>query len=217
MTSKPILMRADMVLAILDGRKTQARRIIKPQPPMFAGSWYQRGPDHMWHEPKYPNRWWFVSPSGKENHVAPIDAPYAVGDHLWVRETWREVPTTAYRASEGVTYTINPSDPSSCAIYRAGWDRSGVWSWRPSIHMPKWASRITLEITDVRVEQIRDISDDDICADLGAPREWLGPGPEPYPRGHRGAWRQLWNIVNGEGAWETNPWVWVITFKRVAQ
>lgn len=97
-------------------------------------------------------------------------------------------------------------------LYRASEDRP-EWKriWKPSIHMPRWASRITLEVTGVRVERLQDISEADAIAE-GAP--WAACGA-PQEGSHKAGFAQLWESINGSNSWSTNPWVWVIEFKRV--
>jgi hypothetical protein len=141
------------------------------------------------------------------------------GDLLWVRETWGAV----WPADE-------PVPLRQCEIeYRADLppgctDRPGEWpadegngpevpKWRPSIHMPRWASRITLRITDIRVERLQDITENDAKAE--------GCDPVVHPDGavdcgtRKTTFAKLWNHINGPGAWDENPWVWVISFERV--
>jgi len=120
------------------------------------------------------------------------------GDRLWVRETWARVPMTAYRCSDGVQQTICPADPDMAAVYSAGWDRSPPGRWRPSIHMPRWASRITLEITAIICERLHDLTRGDAMAE-GCPYTNMQNGPDP-----RQWYRELWDQINGTGSWEAN-------------
>lgn len=218
MKERPILFSAAMIRAIIDGRKTQTRRVIKPVQstprvaPLRMEPWLIDGEQEeddnglpLWagHHPDYPTEWkWFSCPYGQP------------GDRLWVRETWARVPATAYRASEGVQQTIDPNDPDDAAIYRAGWDRSapGV-RWRPSIHMPHWASRLTLEITDVKVERVQDISMYD------AMDEGVETTPALFEKGSHlvGAFAHLWDEINSKRgySWASNPFVWVVEFKKL--
>lgn len=202
MTERPILFSGAMVRAILAGGKTQTRRVVK-------GDWTHT-------HPACPGGICGVyvnsdDPAMRLFTGTYLPCPYgAPGDRLWVRETWKPWPNTAGPELRG------PDDMG--AIYAATWDKSGGHGWKPSIHMPRWASRITLEVTGVRVERVQDISEADCCAELGAPREWPGPGPEPYKRNLRGSFAERWNLINGkrEGcAWPDNPWVWVVEFRRV--
>jgi hypothetical protein len=237
MKSRPILFNSEMVRAILNGSKTKTRRVIKPQPDMgkaianladcsvvtgidMAGA--IPGVSHMGllgmttctasgYQP-----WGYTEP----NIRCPFGQP---GDRLWVRETWAHVPTSAYRRSDGVQQTINPNDQDMAAVYAAGWDRSAPGRWRPSLHMPRWASRITLEITAVRVERLNEISGRDACAEgvsaateIGSP-EITGDEEAGYfhPTSHVDGYARLWESIYGPGSWDANPWVWVVEFKRV--
>jgi hypothetical protein len=231
MTDRPILFSGEMVRAILDGRKTQTRRVMKVQP--WPNATVEVGPYHPHRMDRngesQPGPATFGAIWDHQDIVNGGDAglrcPYGKpGDQLWVRETWKPVPISAYRCSEGVQQTPNPQDTHEAAVYKAGWDRSsGGVSWRPSIYMPRWASRITLRITDIRVERLQDISEDDARA------EGVTPATEPptaaalmtaVGRGawfmpHRGAFANIWNKINAPGAWDENPWVWAISFERV--
>lgn len=191
MKERPILFSAPMVRAILDGTKTQTRRVVKPQPPAKVSSIYLPFKQE-------PNNWQGFADSDGLIHWygrCPYGQP---GDRLWVREAWR---------------WVCPDDPDT-AIYRADGHAASKlppgFKWKPSIHMPWAASRITLEITAVRVERLQAISEADAEAE----------GCCTPLRGHdddfaRGCYRNLWEQINGVGSWTANPWVWVIEFKRV--
>lgn len=215
MPEKPILFSAPMVRALLAGTKTQTRRIVKRQPgpsclieegfdgesPFVYSALYGDGPGHEVHEARTPC-------------VCPYGQP---GDQLWVRETFAIVPRTAYRASEGVQQTLRPDDDHDAAIYRKGWTRSnGGFRWRPSIHMPRWASRITLEITAVRVERLQDISREDALAEGIVIQPDGGYGLADTSHYHatdpRQSYFSLWETINGPGSVMANPWVWAVTF-----
>ena len=217
MKERPILMSAPMVRAILDGTKTQTRRVVKPTmtapkvAPLHMEPWIIDGEqeidDHglpCWSgfHPDYPGEAkWFSCPYG------------GIGERLWVRETHALVPMTAYRASDGVQQTIDPNDPDHAAIYRAGWDRSDPGTrWRPSIFMPRWASRITLEITDVRVQRVQEITVEDAMHE-GITAPMLN---DKYST-MRGGFSILWDEINAARGydWASNPWVWALTFRRV--
>jgi hypothetical protein len=179
MKERPILFSGPMVRAILEGRKTQTRRVIKPVQPRADGRW----------------------PAGRN----PIDdCPYgASGDRLWVRETWGHCDGgTCYRASEADS--VLPDDGR----------------WRPSIHMPRWASRIALEVTDVRVEPLNSVSEEDAKSEgVTIPsydRDLKPVEVDGFVSGAaRIAFKELWANINGLDSWDANPWVWVISFKRV--
>ena len=165
--STPIQFRPEMIEAILEGRKTQTRRLIKDDPPARSR---------------------FGKP----------------GDLMWVRETHAIVPRTAYAQSDGVQQTVRPDDNYYAAIYRNGWQRShpGV-RWRSPIYMPRWAARITLEITDVRAERVVDISKEDAIAE----------GISAADSSPLDSFERLWDAIYGRGSWCENPLVWVIEFK----
>ncbi|MDM3867965.1 hypothetical protein QF204_07210 [Proteus faecis] len=211
MKERGIIFNAEMVRAILDGRKTQTRRIVKNVMP-DNGMWLKK-----------PTK----TRSGTTTHV--LDAPKynlcplgKAGDHLWVRETW--MPDAPRDGTWGDVEFYGCKDsqlsmipecyrtPEHC-IYRASWDGAEMIGWTPSIHMPRWASRITLEIIDVRVERLNDISNDDAKSEGcwygrggGVPDKALTPSDQ-FPT--------LWEEIYGDGSWSSNPWVWVIEFKRI--
>ena len=201
MKERPILFSAPMVRAILEGRKTQTRRIIKPQP---SGANTQKDP--------YGWRWKWV-PTDKRIPICEWGkdttgwismlkhCPYgASGDRLWVRETWGPCDGGfCYRAIERPT--VKPDDGR----------------WHPAIHMPRWASRITLEIEAVRVERLIEITSEDCIAEGVQCREiWTMDGPSGLPwMQPEGAFRELWESINGARSWDLNPWVWVIQFRRI--
>lgn len=230
MKERPILFSSPMVRALLDGSKTQTRRLVKDTG-LYAIDESIHGQDVAKRE---------LLNLAKR---CPYGSP---GDRLWVRETHAIVPRTAYAHSDGVQQTLRLDDPyeHDAAIYREGWTRSkSGFSWRPSIHMPRWASRITLEITSVRVERLQDISEADAeaegCERLGFEREV--PDWKICPKcggtrlhdaiGSSGGvvfdvdctacdtyvkrYKHLWESINGAGSWNLNPWVWVVEFKVV--
>ena len=222
MRERPILLNAEMVRAVLDGRKTQTRRIMKVQPESaefesrFIIDSTKRGEigKWCWAEPGV-----FINPRRSALFSCPFGA---VGDRLWVRETWMpDAPRNGtwadveFYGCKGSPLSMIPEryrKPEHC-IHRASWDGSEMVGWTPSIHMPRWASRITLEITGVRVDRLQDISDSDAKAE-GC---WYGRGGgEPdfavSPADH---FPTLWASIYGEESWQANPWVWVIEFKRV--
>ena len=196
MKERPILFNGEMVRAILDGRKTQTRRIIT--------RWKIRGMDNG-----YPEGVVVVNESTHNLETVPWTAetimhylrcPYGVpGDRLWVRETW--MPETEQGIpTGGIIWRASDNKPMP--------DGDGPLRWKPSIHMPKSASRITLEVTGMQVEQVQDISEEDAYA------EGIDLAPTiPHPL----VWfRDLWDSINvkrGFG-WDVNPWVWVVTFNQ---
>ncbi|WP_130888987.1 hypothetical protein [Pseudomonas sp. Sample_21] len=198
---RPILFSAPMVRAILDGRKTVTRRACKPQPSANAHTTSAEGSPM--------GAWW---ETGKHLNRCPFGQ---IGDRLYVRETcfindFREA-------------AVPVGERADCEVhYRADGvpDFEGeeeLIRWRPSIHMPRWASRILLEITDVRVERLQDITYEQAAAEgvhRGPLREWCasdeGGACHKYPIP---AFRDLWQSTGGD--WDANPWVWVVEFKRV--
>lgn len=245
MNERPILFSGEMVRAILEGRKTQTRRIVKNQPILGVNGYTLK----------------VIQEEAFEKYGKP-------GDRLWVRETW-SVNWHSKDWESGVVDDWGNVAPSrikkiktaeellshETLIYRADEkfmnesieDRG--FKWHPSIHMPRWASRITLEITDIRVEQLQDISEEDAVAegidqlfdketrrrrpecdfDSWANYLWHGHIGRTITGKQSDAWEwqysgykkardsfsSLWESINGPGSWDKNPWVWVINFKVV--
>lgn len=200
MKERPVIFNGEMVRAILDGRKTQTRRVIA-----------NVGADNC-----IPLQKQTKTKDGIYTHV--MDAPMyglcpfgQVGDRLWVREAYQG---PLFNFDQMETYLEDTSKferPEFCE-YRADGGKTPEYydaddnlryGWKPSIHMPRWASRITLEITGVRVERLQDISEADAIAEGGTKHfniDWFGP---------------LWASIYGVDSWNSNPWVWVIEFRRV--
>lgn len=211
MTDRPILFSAPMVRALLDGTKTQTRRILKPQPRLFEiderGTPCQVGIMHIAGDAV--NSLWLGSP---QSGVLPGQkVRFAVGDRLWVKETWSHTGTGVWQIAD-IHNAMNGN-----IIYRATDDRPGV-GWFPSIFMYRKLSRLTLTVTDVRVERLQDISEADAVAEgLQHRMDWMPqyrgsdslPWRSEFPRD---AYHDLWNSINGDGAWEQNPWVVALTF-----
>jgi hypothetical protein len=203
----PIIFSAPMVRALLAGTKTQTRRIMKPQPELT--------PTEMWHV-RNAGGGVFAGSEAEVEGIGPDYARWQVGDRLWVRENFALVPSSAYRMSDGVTQAVNPSDGSQAAIYAAGWDRS-IPKWKPSIHMPRWASRLTLAVTDVRVQRLQNCSEDDAKAEgvqqVGVETGQVTENSSPIEFGsYLAGYAELWDQINGDGAWDANPWVVALTF-----
>lgn len=214
MAERPILFQGAMVRAILDGSKTQTRRICKPAQ-FYSMSRVVEVPD-----PQERGQVYNGSHFGDEDGEVQFASPYGGrGDRLWVREShwwFKDEP-------DHETGYFPPKLTIEDVEYRADGD-DGRKVWRPSIHMPRWACRLVLEVTAVRVERLQDISE----ADAIAEGIELIPGPEPYPMWrHYGkehtrvtpassSYQSLWEQINGPGSWAANPWVWVVEFRRVS-
>lgn len=197
---RPILFSGPMVRAILSGAKTQTRRIVK-----VSGSWAVE-------ETEFAESQLWPGYEDENGEWQWIDCPYGKpGGRLWVRETFaRSRNNWLYAASSVV------SDGPQGNVEEWDWDLSTPNRWRPSIHMPRWASRLTLQITSVRVERLNEISEEDAIAE-GCEREFAADGSD-YGAGLTTACEQferLWESINGNGSWATNPWVWVVSFKRI--
>lgn len=216
MKEKPILFSGPMVRSILEGRKTQTRRVIKPQPnddidDLHGGELRKRAP----YKTECPVTGRSVGFGFQDDDDQFWHCPYGEpGTRLWVRETWCETDWKPGRTS----LPVGPD--GYIAAYKADYEGDSFPApyppkWKPSIHMPRWASRITLEITGVRVERLREISEADCFAEGIKPKtlSFHGHGEEtasPIPD-----YRDLWESINGKGSWAKNPWVWVIEFKMV--
>jgi len=243
MAVRPILFSGPMVRALLEGRKTQTRRVLKPQPEIFQTS---EGPCEVSiNTCDYRSR-----PRLQLGRViTKQEIPYAVGDALWVREQiWQASPypgtlpcgepDESCRWSSRLVHYAADGDPPNCHNRHYGPDglRGGMfaapdpyatWQKRPSIHMPRWASRLTLEVTGVKVERLQDMegqhpSDSDAIAE-GVNAIHHGDGAYYYsafrdhPDGQNycdpaDAFRELWDSINGAGSWDSNPWIVAVTF-----
>lgn len=196
MKERGMIFNAEMVRAILDGRKTQTRRPIKWKQTRFTEIGEREdGSKWPWSEDaEHACDFWHPCPFG------------AVGDRIWVRETWAR-----YNIDQ------NSHDIAYRATTPEDWPEEG--RWRPSIHMPRWASRILLEITNVRVERLNAISQEDAQAEGMDLTGWRPTYSDPDSGGEvltpYDNFAQLWESIYGEESWKANPWVWVIEFKRV--
>lgn len=211
MKERPILFSSPMVKALLAGTKTQTRRLMKPQPAEGAHMATEMG--CALHEDHYGN------PIG--THTCPYGGP---GDRLWVRENWtsgygRGCWGTIFQA-DGVFVQGKRQHPKG--IHYSTADRPPGMKWRPSIHLPRWASRITLEVKSVRVERLQDISEDDAKAEGAQPLQSVAPdqpllsGGTAAEHPYRLAFAVLWDTINGDRAsWLSNPWLWVVGFRRL--
>jgi len=219
MTEKPILFNTEMVKAILDGRKTQTRRVIKPQPinekPHLEWGWAWRKSKKTWFSGVTLKQ--LVSKPGLLYH-SPYGKP---GDELWVRETWRPSQINGkvwYKAGEWLPYIKKYK-----TVHESYKGIDGTSKWRPSIHMPRRASRIQLTVKDVRVERVTDITEDDAKAE--GMKFDLQDASIKYSELYNGNYTlvhkfySLWNSINGSRGYgvETNPWVWVIEFELLTK
>ena len=225
MKERGIIFNTEMVRAILDGSKTQTRRIMKPQPKPNenGGTWW---PSNIC-QSMINIEDMMQDNEGVWAGIAGIACPHGgVGDRLWVRETWQG-PLIDYADNEPQFKGNHIFEKSDNCVYKADGlaapefidsDDNLKQGWRPSIHMPRWASRITLEITDVRVERLQDISKQDAIFE-GAPRGHHSINVISkrfgFPDFSRSWFAQIWMDIYGEDNWAANPWVWVIEFKRV--
>lgn len=206
---KGLIFNSEMVRAILDGRKTQTRRPIKWKQTRFTEIGEREdGSKWPWSEDaEHVCDFWHPCPFG------------AVGDRIWVRETWSS-DFANYYPNDRVWYAADNNRQLDIdmvdgvrGIYSPESDVHVPFRWHPSIHMPRWASRILLKITDVRVERLNSISDADAKAEGCCYGRGGGvPDFAVTPADH---FPTLWASIYGEESWKANPWVWVISFKRV--
>jgi hypothetical protein len=225
---RPILFSANMVRAILAGRKSQTRRVILPQPVGAPGK-------NFCHEPSDPflsddGVWRFMCGEVSYDHNdvrCPFGQP---GDRLWVRETFG-LGQSIHHSRGGTIYRADVGEPGILHGHQMdayGREFKGERRWRPSIHMPRWASRITLEIRDVRVERVQEIAEADAIAEGLKPlaghrttvqdRDGSPLGAHEnadYPARER--FHDFWDSLNAKRGygWDSNPWVWVVDFSRV--
>ena len=230
MKERGMIFNAEMVRAILDGRKTQTRRPMKVQPVLSGGLYEVYGAG------------WSVgmtSVPAVPGHSLAANCPFGcVGDRIWVRETYRvhskasDLATLVYKASEQNSWAEQTHRvPLSVCTKQVSPDK-----WTPAIHMPRWASRILLEITDVRLERLQDISEEGaqheglytevwdqtvVARNYAASDEFFQFWSDDMPHFvemnelYRSSFRSLWESLYGEDGWQANPWVWVIEFKRI--
>ena len=196
MKERPILFSGPMVRAILEGRKTQTRRIINPQPKnRRGGRWmYCYESTNKKDEGSFSYSWPdkngnCCADRGWESQIT-YRCPYGqVGDRLWVREAWAVHPETG------------------SLLYRADDDALENIRWKPSIYLPRKHSRILLEMTSIKVERLQAISREDALAE--------GTDSDPAAADPIGSFAKYWDYINGVESWETNPWVWVVGFRKV--
>ena len=221
MKERPILMSAPMVRAIIESRKTQTRRIVKPTPEWVgqSGVLSYRGRVGLQHA---------LSPHGQRGDRLLVreafrfpdsfdgDSPKTVGDRCLIAGYPKPWAPTHYEADGWRDNWMNVgTSPGSVTAGKL----------RPGIHMPRWASRITLEIVGVRVERLQDISEEDAIAEgvycesedeIPFNGPWyINAGDSQGYATAKSCYAALWDSINGEGSWEKNPWVWVIEFRRI--
>lgn len=207
MKERGMIFNGEMVRAILDGLKTQTRRIVNPQPELTTGSGFS------WKGCLYGSG---SNDRETNRNFAHIKCPFGKpGDRIWVRETYQG-PLFYFDQMDAYCKDSAPFEKAQFCVYKADGkpapeffdaDDNLHCCWRPSIHMPRWASRILLEITDVRVERLNAITESDASAE-GITDTGFG---DLLVDGYR----YLWKSIYGDDSWQANPWVWVIEFKRI--
>ena len=211
MAVKPILFNTEMVKAILEGRKTVTRRVVK----------FKQGQNPAWSG---------YIPDGAvlygSNNVPAAKAPFQPGDILWVRETWQFIPCIDCRLNvhggchvAPLTYDDGDTVGEGCFVYRADYPETERINWKPSIHMPREAARIFLRVKDVRVERLQDMHLID-CEKEGVQLNFIKES-DLVTRGIRARKRfaGVWDSTIKPAdmpiyGWDANPWVWVIEFER---
>lgn len=233
MKERPILFSGPMVRALLSGKKTQTRRIVKPQPHAGVNDCEPHGV--TW-------RWAMAGSHGRSDYphgeLGFFPCPYGQpGDRLWVKETFHYDNVDYVSKYKSEPWLGLPDAGNAETYYRASEKAPEIFPrWRPSIFMPRWASRIQLEITAVRVERLNEISLTDaeaeglakLTKDSGRTWKYGIPDRDGLPGNdddgwHWSRWRQspvdayeaLWESINGAGSWAQNPWVWVVEFKKI--
>ncbi len=232
MISRPIIFSAEMVKAILEGRKTQTRRIVKPQPREGTSDFSICKISDNTFGYNNKNSWGVVYKAPKDEWIDEekpfhefIKSPYGfVGDRLWVREicnfNYMSDKTVIVKYKDLSTRHIILSEENKKKVYPIKDASKFTKHWCQPIFMPQWASRITLEITDIRVERINDISEDDAKNEGVLPKEishqTLTGKPLKSTYQYRNNFKLLWNKINGKTyPWESNPLVWVVEFKVI--
>lgn len=219
MKERPIIFSAPMVRAVLEGRKTQTRRVVKPQPASDGVGLSQHpifGLCAVTREIDGSTRW--------------LACPYGVpGDRLWVRETMTQRPMMGLLGEPtNAIVAAYKADDEDC-VEELGFNLAPWWRGKgdlSAIHMPRNRARLLLEITTIRAERLQDISASDAQAEgvkpipcgacIGGECIRQGPYCEHYMAGHIEAYQRLWNDINGAGSWDANPWVWVVEFRSAA-
>lgn len=243
MKERQILFSAPMIRAILDGSKTQTRRVVKAKHLPFLENLLTNFVDGKWNERPFPygqpgdrlwvrEKWGYIDPDGTGENYANDQG--GQGPVTFAAELCQEGHPVRDYWLRRIAYAATFQEP------RFGNGPDKPKRWRPSIHMPRWACRIELEITGVRVERLQDISEADAAAEGIAPN-WIGSdltGWNPEEHGYlphdcddegevpgvdiyddcwtaNRCFKRLWESINGAGSWDANPWVWVIEFRRI--
>ncbi|MGK2387420.1 hypothetical protein ACSJHS_20690 [Klebsiella pneumoniae] len=233
MKERGMIFNGEMVRALLSGRKTQTRREVNLNLDIaclattydwatsLAANHYQALTEEQIQQKAESLRGVIHPVILGNGQMVSIICPHGKpGDRIWVRETFCPVDDTQYGGEKWVDYRATPKFEAS---HPAGWDcapnDAEALKWRPSIHMPRWASRILLEITDVRVEQLNAISQEDAQAEGMELTGWRPTYSDPDSGGEvmtpYDNFAELWSSIYGDESWKANPWVWVISFKRV--
>ncbi len=232
MRERGILFSGPLVRALLAGTKTQTRRLVRnpPGPGLYLQPLWGVSPAPNPTPFGEPGLWTIAGPDYPDGKSDERRCPYgAPGDRLWVRETgWEPKAATARERHEGAdTWPRYAYDADGLSESDAAYFKAWGWKRRPSIHMPRWASRITLELTDVRVQRLQEISEGAAIAEGLPPfferfpnvgrEQRLTSGERAADAPHRAAFAVLWDDLNGDRAlWASNPLVWVLTFRRLS-
>ena len=207
MADRPILFSAPMVRALLAGRKTQTRRVVKFEHAAEVDAWDANG-DGSWEMGVYAGE-------GAMAGMGRLCCPYGgAGDRLWVRETWAAESHWDGRAPSRIFQRLPGKHAAKVHYMADGPKPDSFGKTRVSIHMPKSAARIWLEVTRVRVQRVRDISEEDARAEGVTPVPFCKAG-RPNGQEHVEAFEDLWCSINGAESWDANSWVWAIHFKRL--
>lgn len=223
MKERPILFSGPMVRAILEGRKTQTRRVVKP--PLWWEGHRITGTTPHGRSSRYQDI--LSSWDGGRQMFCPRGQP---GDRLWVKEAFgfdaaydhvkpRDIREMAELKNRMIETRHNKGFPHGGSIvlaHKADWTPDYVHRWRSSRFMPKWASRLTLEVTGIRVERLQDISEEDARAE-GVQCSGCESTEHRHCDNLGQKFRQLWESIHGPGSWDRNPWVWAITFEEIPQ
>lgn len=205
MKERPILFNGEMVRAILAGKKTQTRRVVDLRNSDIDSKFFAAADfGKAWADPSFPNDQYLHVPAKEDyddfdGETHRVRCKTQSGDRLWVRETFRGLPKY-----------------DDTFVYRADWTAEAeeyypeITPWTPSIHMPRWASRLTLEVTAVRVERLQDISEADAMVEGFPDPDGLN---REYGDRARYWFQHLWRSIYGDASWDANPWVWVYEFK----